>query len=218
MALVDLTQPFTDGMFTLSTLPRVTVARLRSIPEHGVNVTRVDCSVHSGTHIDAPCHFIAEGRDVSELDLTDVSGEAIGLRVACEPLEEITARDLEEQGADVRPGDIVFIETGWGALFSADPDRYHHHPFLSEDAAEWLVGRRVKMVALDIPTPDRPEPLRPEGFDFPVHHILLGRDVLVAEHLTRLDQVSGRRSRAFAFPLPIRHADGSAVRFVAEVP
>ncbi len=217
MALVDLTQPFSDGMFAMSTLPRVTVERLRSIEEDGVNVTRIDCSVHSGTHVDAPYHFIAGGRDVADLGLEDVSGDAVGLSVCCEPRQEITARDLESQNADVRPGDIVLVHTGWGALFGSDPQRYHEHPYLSEDAAEWLVARQAKMVALDCPTPDRPESLRPAGFDFPIHHILLGEDVLVAEHLTRLEQIVGRRSRAFAFPLPIRHADGSAVRFVAEV-
>lgn len=217
MALVDLTQPFTDGMFGLSTLPRVTVERIRSIPEHGYNVTRIDCSVHSGTHVDAPCHFVAGGRDASEIPLDDVCGEAVGISVPCEPLQEITARDLERQPVDVLRGDIVFIETGWGPLFSADPERYHRHPYLSEEAAEWLVDRGAKMVALDVPTPDRPEQLRPADFAFPVHHILLGRDVLVAEHLTALDRVAGRRSRAFAFPLPIRHADGSSVRFVAEL-
>ncbi len=217
MRLVDLTQPFTDGMFGLSTLPRVTVERIRSIPEDGVNVTRVDCSVHSGTHIDAPCHFVPDGRDIADIELDDVCGDAVGLTVACEPLQEISARDLEHQPIDVRPGDIVFIETGWGALFSTDPERYHRHPYLSEDAAEWLVARGAKMVALDVPTPDRPEALRLPGFRFPVHHILLSRDVLVAEHLRSLDLVAGRRSRAFAFPLPIRHADGSFVRFVAEL-
>jgi kynurenine formamidase len=217
MTLVDLTQPFSDGMFSLSTLPRVTVQQIKTIEEDGVNITTVACSVHSGTHIDAPCHFIADGRDAAALALEDVSGDAVCIAVACEPLQEITARDLDRDNPDVRPGDIVLIHTGWGALFSSDPQRYHRHPFLAEDAAEWLVDRGAKMVALDIPTPDRPEELRPAGFAFPVHHILLGNDVLVAEHLAGLEKVAGRRARAYAFPIPIVHADGSAVRFVAEL-
>lgn len=215
MTLVDLTQPFSDGMFGLTTLPRVTVDKLRTIAEDGVNVTRLDCAVHSGTHVDAPCHFIADGRDASEIPLTDACGEAIGISVACEPLQEIGLAALE--GADVRAGDIVFIHTGWGELFYSDPERYHRHPYLSEDAAQWLVSRGAKMIAFDIPTPDRPEELRPGGFEFPVHKILLGADTLVAEHLTGLAQVAQRRSRAMAFPLPIRHSDGSPVRFVAEI-
>lgn len=217
MALVDLTQPFSDGMFALSALPRVTVERLRSIARDGVNITRLDCAVHSGTHIDAPCHFVDGGRDVADLALADVSGEAVGLSVPCEPLQEITARDLAEQPVEVRAGDIVLLETGWSRHFHTDSERYRQHPFLSEDAAEWLVARGAKMIALDLPTPDRPESLRSAGFGFPIHHILLGRDVLIGEHLSGLHQVAGRRCRAFALPLPIRTGDGSPVRFVAEL-
>jgi arylformamidase len=217
VGLVDLTQPFSDGMFSLGTLPRVNVDRLRTIEEDGVNVTTLACSVHSGTHLDAPCHFIADGRDAASLALDDVCGEAICISVNCEPLQEITAQDLEREAPDVRPGDIVMVNTGWGAHFAADPERYHRHPFLSEDAAQWLVDRCAKMVALDIPTPDRPEELRPPDFAFPIHHILLGSEILVAEHLANLDAVTGRRVRAYAFPIPIVHSDGAAVRFVAEV-
>src|SRR5579875_1590533 len=151
MALLDLTQPFSDGMFGLSTLPRITVEKLRTIPEDGVNVTRMDCAVHSGTHVDAPCHFIAGGRDASQLSLADTCGDAVGVSVACEPLQEIELSMIEH--AAVREGDIVFVHTGWGELFYTAPERYHRHPYLSEDAAEWLVARGAKMVALDVPTP-----------------------------------------------------------------
>lgn len=216
MALLDLTQPFSDGMFSLPTLPPITVQRLRCISEDGVNVTQIGCSVHSGTHIDAPCHFVEGGRDVAEIDLEEVSGDAVALSVRCEPMQEITVRDLERQSVEVQRGDIVLIETGFGRFFTEDPDLYHQHPYLAEDAAEWLVARGAKMVALDIPTPDRPEPARAPNFGFPVHHILLEENVLVGEHLANLERVAGRRCRVFAFPLPILHADGSFVRFVAE--
>lgn len=217
MALVDLSQPFTDGMFSMSALPRVTVERLRSIRDDAVNITRVDCSVHAGTHIDAPCHFVDGGRDIADLGLDDVCGEAVGLSIPCEPMQEIGARDLEATGADVRAGDIVLLQTGWGRHFATDHERYRRHPYLADDAAEWLVARGAKMIALDVPTPDRPEPLRGDDFGFPAHHILLGGDVLIGENLAGLHQVAGRRCRAFALPLPIRFADGSPVRFVAEL-
>ncbi len=217
MGLIDLTQTFADGMFGLSSLPRITVAHQRTIAEHGVNVTLIDCAVHSGTHVDAPCHFIDGGRDVSQLRLEDVSGEAVCLDVPATPEQEITSDHLERAAQDLRSGDLVLIHTGFGPLFTKDPERYRHHPFLSQEAASWLVERGARMVALDIPTPDRPEWLRPPGFDFPVHRTLLGNEVLVAEHLANLDRVAGRRFRVYAFPLPIRHGDGSPVRFVAEV-
>lgn len=219
MPLVDLTQPFSDGMFSLSTLPRITVERVKSIPKNGFNVTCLHCAVHSGTHIDAPNHFIADGCDAAEIPLDNVCGAAVCLDVPCEPRHEITIGDLERANkqAEIQRGDIVLVHTGFGKFFTADPQRYHHHPFLSPDAAEWFVGRGVKMVAFDIPTPDRPVELRPAGYDFPAHKILLGKNVLIAEHLANLEKVAGKRFRSFAFPLPIETADGSPVRFVAEL-
>ncbi|MCW2778604.1 MAG: cyclase family protein [Frankiales bacterium] len=217
MTLVDLTHHFVDGMFGVSTLPPVRVTRLRSLAEDGVSITAMDCAVHSGTHLDAPAHFVPGGESVADLTLDRVSGPAVGLQVRCTPDHEITVDELRRAATDLRPHDIALVCTGWSRYFRADPDVYRHHPYLSTDAAQWLVDRHVKMVAMDVPSPDRPEHLRPVGFDFPVHHVLLGAGVLVAEHLNDLEPVVGRRGRAFAFPLRIDGSDGSPVRFVVEL-
>lgn len=217
MALIDLSQSYRDGMFSQRLFPEVSVTRCLSIEECGLNVTRLDVCVHHGTHIDAPLHFLREGRSVAELGLDEVSGPAVGLQVRKGGGEAITPADLEDQEHEVSRGDIVLIDTGWGRYFHEDHDSYQVHPYLDLDAAGWLAERDVKMVCLDVPTPDVPEPLRAEGFDWPVHHLLLGHGTLIAEHLARLDTVAGRRFRLFAFPLPIAGADGSPVRIVAEL-
>ena len=217
MPLVDLTHHFTDGMFGVSTLPPVRVTRLRSLDSHGVNVTHLDCAVHSGTHLDAPGHFIPGAESIEQLSLDRVSGPAAGLAVECGPDHEITADELEAADPGLRPGDIALLCTGWSQYFSTDREAYRHHPWLSDAAAQWVVDRGLKMVAMDVPSPDRPEHLRPEGFEFPVHHTILGAGVLIAEHLNALELVVGRRGRAFAFPLRIDGSDGSPVRFVVEL-
>jgi arylformamidase len=217
MARIDLTQPIRDGMFSQRLFPPVKVERCIRIEDRGLNVTCLDVCVHHGTHIDAPLHFIRDVRAAHELAVEVVFGAAVGLEVHRRQGEEITAQDLEAQSARVERGDIVFIHTGWGPYFAADTDRYQLHPYLGIDAAGWLLERDVKLVALDIPTPDMPEPVRQKGFDWPVHHMLLEGGTLIAEHLNHLDRVAGRRFRAFAFPLPLVGADGSPVRFVAEV-
>jgi kynurenine formamidase len=217
VTLVDLTQSYHDGMFSQKLFPAVHVERCIRIEDRGINVTALNVCVHHGTHIDAPRHFFAEGATVADLALEDVCGPAVGLSVDRAAGEAITVADLERQDQAVEPGDIVFIHTGWGRYFSEDPERYQFHPYLGDDAAGWLRERRVKLVALDVPTPDMPEPVRPEGFNWPVHHQLLGAGTLVAEHLNNLDRVAGRRFRAYAFPLPIVGSDGSPVRMVAEL-
>jgi len=217
MKLVDLTQPYRDGMFSQRLFPPVRVSRCLSIEKSGVNVTALDVVVHHGTHLDAPSHFIDDARTIAELDLNEVCGPAVGLSVRRAGGEAITADDLESQSQTVQRGDIVLIESGWGKYFHADRHQYELHPYLGLDAAQWLVDREVKVVGLDVPTPDMPEPVRPAGFNWPVHHLLLGAGTLICEHMANLDLVVGQRFEAFLFPLPIGGGDGSPVRAVAHI-
>jgi arylformamidase len=215
--LLDLSQPYSNHMFSQRMLPPVRVERCVHIEERGVNVTCFSAAVHAGTHVDAPCHFLPGGRSADQLDLADVSGPAVAWEVEKAGEEEISVADLEINTPRAERGDIVFIRTGWDIHFRNDHERYHHHPYLSIDAADWLVERGVKLLALDVATPDMPEAIRKAGFNWPVHRRLLGAGVLIAEHLNRLEQVTGRRFHAYALPIPIVGADGAPARIVADV-
>jgi len=216
--LVDLTQPYGSAMFLQHQFPEVRIDRCLRIEERGLNATCVTAVVHAGTHVDAPLHFFAAGQDMASIELDRMHGPAVCLEVDRQSLEQITAADLEAGGPPPQPGDLVFIRTGWDRFFQGDHDSYHAHPYLSLEAAGWLVERRVKLVALDVATPDLPEEGgRPPEFDWPVHHLLLGAGVLIAEHLAHLDRVAGRRFRAFALPIPIVGSDGAPARIVADL-
>jgi kynurenine formamidase len=217
MTLVDLTQPYRDGMFSQRLFPPVRVERCVRYEDRGVNVTCLSAAVHAGTHVDAPRHFVPGGLSADQLDLDRVSGPAVAWDVSRGACEEITAADLEAGRPRAEPGDLVFLRTGWDVHFHGDHERYHHHPYLSLEAARWLLEGRVKLVALDVATPDMPEAVRRPGFDWPVHRLLLGGGVLVAEHLAHLELVAGRRFTAFALPIPIAGADGAPARIVAQL-
>ena len=217
MALIDLTHPFRSGMYSQRIFPPIKVERCIKIEERRLNVTCVDFAVHSGTHVDAFRHFVADGQAIDAIPLESFAGPAVCWAVEREAGEEITVADLEGSSPACEPGDMVFISTGWGRFFHEDPDRYRVHPYLSHAAAGWLVERRVKLCCFDLPTPDQPEAGRPPGFDWPVHHALLENGVLIAEHLANLEQVAGRRFSAYAFPIPFQGGDGSPVRVVAEL-
>lgn len=216
MPLVDLSQTFRHGMFSQKLFPPIQVQRCIRYEDRGVNVTCTSSAVHAGTHVDAPCHFVPDGLSIDQLDLTRVSGPAVCWRVESRPDEEISVDQLERCRPAIEPGDIVFLHTGWDMHFRDDHDAYNHHPYLSSDAAEWLVEQRVEMLAIDAPTPDMPEVIRGAGFNWPVHHLLLGAGVLIAENLAHLELVSGRRFRALALPIPIAGSDGAPARIVAE--
>jgi kynurenine formamidase len=129
--------------------------------------------------------------------------------------EEVTAKDLESSGVEVRRGDILMLHTGWDEKFDS-PD-YNLHPYLSVDAAEWMVKRGIKMFGIDCITVDLPTPLRPKGFDFPVHRMLLGNNVLIAENVTNLASIVGKQTRILALPLRVKGSDAGHARIIAEV-
>ncbi len=217
MPLIDLTQPFRDGMFSQKLFPPVRVERCIRYEDRRVNVTCTASAVHAGTHVDAPCHFVPGGLSAERLELDRVSGPAVGWEVERGPCEEIIPADLEACRPAAEPGDIVCIRTGWDVHFHGDHEAYHRHPYLSIEAAAWLAERRIALVAMDVPTPDMPEAVRPPGFDWPVHHLLLGVGVLIAENVAHLERVAGGRFTIFALPIPIVGSDGAPARIVAQL-
>ena len=80
-----------------------------------------------------------------------------------------------------------------------------------------MVQKGIKLFGIDCITVDLPTPLRPKGFDFPVHRTLLGNDVLIAENVTNLRSILGKRTRIMALPLRIKGSDAGHARIIAEI-
>jgi kynurenine formamidase len=216
MSLVDLSQQIWPGMPRVRVLPEVDLQPVRRIAEgHPLNISELKLATHAGTHVDAPWHFVPDGRTIDQVPLDDLRGSAVVVPIDRQAREPIPAADLEQSPEPIRPGDIVVLATGWGAKFESP--EYEEHPYVSEEAARWLVDRRVKMLGLDLITVDLPQAMRPTPFGYPVHHLLLGNNVLIIENLANLDALRGRRVTLYAFPLAIRGADGAQARVVAEV-
>ena len=89
------------------------------------------------------------------------------------------------------------------------------HPYLSLEAAQWLVDQKIKLVALDTATPDLPYDLRPKDFQFPVHCLLLKDGVLISQQIANLHKLGGRRVEFLFCPLSIEGCDGAPARVLA---
>jgi arylformamidase len=178
-------------------------------------VTELSLPCHAGTHVDAPIHIVPNGKSIEELPLDAFVGPGAVVAVKKGGGEEVTARDFETSGVQVNRGDILMLHTGWDEKFDS-PD-YNLHPYLSVDAAQWMVQKGIKMFGIDCITVDLPTPLRPKGFDFPVHKTLLGNGVLIAENVANLGSVVGKRIRIMALPLRVKGSDAGHARVVAEV-
>ena len=213
MPVVDLSQPFFDGMPHAATIPAPRFDTVRTIQDDGLRCQQLTLPTHCGTHLDAPSHFLADGATLDDVAASSLIGPALCVEVAARPDEEITVADLAAaQGFPA--GTALLIRTGWDAKYrSADYDR---HPYLSVAAAEWVVAAGIRLVGIDCVTPELPGRLRSAGYGCPVHMTLLGNGVLILENLD-LRPVACRHCQIFVGALRISGADGAPARVLAQL-
>ena len=176
-------------------------------------------SEHTGTHMDAPLHFIPEGPAVDEIPLDRLAGRAATIEAT-----DLGADDLlsvgrieawEENNGPIEAKDRVLIRYGWDRRWTTGPEgrRFlEDWPGLSGEAAEYLVGKGVSLVGCDTLAVDATI-----STENPAHYALLGSEVYIIENLNNLDLLPPF-CRFLALPLKIRGGSGSPVRAIALVP
>jgi arylformamidase len=168
-------------------------------------VSRLDFGAHTGTHVDAPAHFVAGGMGVDRLDLNLLVGPAWVVHA----LEADTlSADLLES-LDIPPGtERVLFRTRNSALW-ARPSGAFDEDFvaITEDGARWLVARGLRLVGVDYLS------VAPFCDPVPTHQILLRAGVIVVEGLD-LGQVAPGRYQFVCLPLKLAGADGAPARAI----
>ena len=214
--IIDLTFPIHEGMqtFPVHWHPMVEITQLGRLGIEGRESRKLLLGTHTGTHVDAPRHFIAGGATVDELPLDIFVGPARVLDFSyAKPLQEIQLAEFQRELGDARP-ERVLLRFDWSVHWGTNA-YYADQPFISEEAARWLVERGVRLVGMDTPQADSPKNGRGSGRDSPVHKIFLGANVIKLEYLTNLKELRSRDVELIALPLRILGGDGSPVRCVA---
>jgi kynurenine formamidase len=208
--LFDLSHPITDGMQVYPGDPPVRIHAALSLDRDGVAVTGLSIGSHTGTHIDAPSHTVAGARTMADVTLDQLVGDALVIRLPGLRDQEIYGWDRLTTGGDLpaRLPPIIAVDTGWARWFGTP--RAMMHPALDPAAVRELVGRGMRILAVDTLSPD----LTGEAAgDFPVHEVVLGGDGLIVENICGLDGLPVNTRIGF-FPLRL-DGDGAPVRAVA---
>jgi kynurenine formamidase len=200
---VDLSHRLTEELSRIPSFPQPRIQRIWKIPEHRANVTEVHMVVHHGTHLDAPRHFIADGPAMDEVPLERLYGPGVVWRFDVADDSVIDVADLERATPRMRAGDIVLLDTGRAK--HVNTERYTHHASLTGEAAAWLAKQGAKLVGVG---------RRSADFAFPVHYTLLSQGVLIAEHVTGLAALAGRRAEIMFLGLNIAGSDGAPARAI----
>jgi arylformamidase len=208
LRMVDLSFDIYDRAPTFPNDPKPAVIEHYRIEDAGFNMSQLVMSTHTGTHLDAPFHFLEDGVTVDQLDLRRGFGPAWVLDFSGkEPNEEITLAELQPYEEVIRAGSRLIFRTGWDRVYP-DPSYFSDMPALALDACCALAERGVACVAIDTPSVN--------WSDYAAaHRALLGAEVLVIESLRGLERLQGDRVILVALPLRIRGRDGSPCRAIA---
>ncbi|NMB10939.1 MAG: cyclase family protein [Firmicutes bacterium] len=182
---------------------RPVLDRVSTVEADGVQSTHLNLGAHTGTHIDAPRHFIAGGATIEEIPLEILTGPC--LLVDCQgdgPLIEVS--DLE--GVSWEDVERVVFRTR-SAFFPMEGDFRPDFVALSLSAAEFLVAKGIRLVGIDYLSVERFE----ANSKFPVHKALLGAGVVVIEGLKLRDLKPGLYELV-ALPLLLEGSEGSPAR------
>jgi arylformamidase len=207
MTIYDITLTISSDMPVWPGDPAVQLEQIESIDKGDhVNVTRLDLSAHTGTHVDAPHHFLNDHRTVESLPLDVLTGPCYVAQLP-DDVDEITAAILARTPIPVGTERILFgtSNSHWWAqgvqAFQTD------FVAVSEDGAQWLVDHGVKLVGVDYLS------VAPFGDSTPTHQVLLKAGIVILEGVN-LSQVSRGFYDLYCLPLKLSGSDGAPARVI----
>ena len=239
----ELSHPFGHGVPVWPGDDDVLIWRSVYHARDGVLSQKLSMNMHCSTHMTAPIHLVQGGAFVSQLPIDRFFGSGVVLDIPKGKWDYVTAADLDAAGSLVEEDDIVLINTGWHRKYSDSLEYFGDAPGLSEDAADWLIEKNVKLVGTDTAAIDHPlatnlgmhrggpkmrylpgdyerETGRDPKVDFPkwhpAHKKLLEAGIPTISNIGGdIDLISGKRGTYHAMPWKWWDGDACVINLVA---
>ena len=198
---------------------------LTTVPQNGFYAQQWSFNEHSGTHMDAPAHFVANGRHSPDIKLRELFVRVAVIDISRRAQQNadavVTVEDLrryERRHGRIPRGAGVFMYSGWESRVG-DQERFRntgadgkfHFPGFSEEAVRWLLERRnPTCIGVDTLSLDPGN-----STTFPVHKLLLGADRYGLEGLANLKRIPARGATAYVGLVPWQDGSGGPCRVIA---
>jgi kynurenine formamidase len=214
MKIVDLTLTVSDKIPTFPGSPQPSFIPWENVKEDGYNLELLFLSTHTGTHMDAPYHFLEKGAKIHEISLKKLVSETVLIKSKKNDGESITKTDIQKfekkHGKIVSFSSVIFY-TGWQRNLQK---KYYFtkNPGLSVSAAKYLASKKINLVGIDSPSIDLGKDSK-----FPVHQIFAKKGILIVENLANLEKIKSSKFHLVVLPLKLKNATGSPVRAIAFV-
>lgn len=202
---IDISAPLHNGMAHWPDNPPVVIERMLDVDRgDSANVSKMSLGVHTGTHVDAPVHFIRGGHGVHMAPFSALIGPARVIEIA--DSHSITVAELQQH--DLQPGERILFKTLNSTRCWQTDEFVEDFVFVSQEAARYLARQRVQTVGVDYLsvggyTEDGPE----------THQALLSAGIWVIEGLILADIRPGIYELT-CLPLKIVDSDGAPARAV----
>lgn len=193
MAFIDLTHTLIDQMKEYPGDPKT---RLRKVYDEDCVLYELETGLHTGTHMDAPLHYIKKGFTIDLIDLNNFIGKA---KVIHESEQVINPTGPLEE--------IVIINTNWHKNWGSD-SYFVDYPYLSMEFTERLIENNVKGIAIDTCSVDKPD-------EDKIHRKLLKNNIWIVENIANSGKLKGKCYKSYFIPLKIE-AEASPVRAFVE--
>jgi arylformamidase len=206
--VIDVSMEVYSGMMVWPGDEGVELSRTEKMEDGAhANLSRIACGVHTGTHVDAPFHFIPGGKTIEQLPLEALTGPAW---VADFPeIGRIGAEELESAGIPAGT-ERLLLKTRNSKTIRVDTAFRTDYAGLTESGAQWILGKGIRLVGNDYLS------VACRDQTGPVHKLLLGVGIIFVEGLA-LEDVPPGACRFCCLPIKLRGSDGAPARAMVEV-
>jgi arylformamidase len=202
----DISLPISESLIVWPGDPGVKITQTSRLDKGDLmTVSRLDMSAHTGTHVDAPCHFFPGGSSVDTLDLNVLVGSALVVHAL--EADALSADVLERLAIPPGTERVLFRTRNSNRWARGEPEFDENFVAITEDGAHWLVEHGVRLVGID--------DLSVGPFDGPMatHLILLSAGVIAVEGLN-LSGIAPGLYQLVCLPLKIAGSDGAPARAI----
>ncbi len=202
--IYDISVDIQKGMPTYPGDPKYKSRKLKSVEHDGYEIHRLTLGNHTGTHVDAPAHFVEGGATITELPLDILTGRVRVVEIVDKEkvgLQEIQNLQLEN---DFR----ILLKTRNSSLWKKKKRFQKNYVYLTLDAAQYFAENDIKLIGFDY--------LSLEKFgdsNHPVHRYLLGNQVIIVEGLN-LSEVEPGEYEMSCLPMKLTGLDGAPARVI----
>ncbi|MBC2723384.1 cyclase family protein [Desulfosporosinus sp.] len=206
MRVTDLTHSIYSEMPVYPGTEQPILQKANTLEKDGFQEAKITMYSHTGTHIDAPAHMLEDGLYLDHFKIDQFIGKAMIIdfsKVKTPYMELDQLRPYEEK---IKSVDFIILKTGWSKYWG-EPQYYENFPSLTEEAAHWLSGFKLKGIGIDAISVDDIKTTT-----FAIHKLFLSKNILIIENITNLESIDNEDFIISIMPLKTKNADGSPVR------